>query len=1038
MSVGTNSGLRVSQVGHSNVEADPRIVRSANALRAAGYTISMHGGGSGLPIRPMTPWRKVLTALRLAPVRLMPPLLARPVYWTLPENRRLYRLIVDARPDIIHAHDWDSLPAASRAAKKLGARLIYDCHEHSVGRRRHRLLWRAFFPPYIRALEARHIGSADAVVTISEGLSQQLREEYGLRTPPHVVRSATDLAPMPFRVPDAQKIIVHYHGILTQGRGLRKLVESVRQWPDRYRLRLTGWGQPSAFEKELGALVERLGLRERVEFIPKIPYDMLVAHAHEADIGICFWDAATPQRDFALPNKAFEYLAAGLMLIVGPCADLRCLVDDTKAGITLPDNNPETLSRSLAALPPEQIARHKRNAAEAAHRLGWQKEAEKLLALYERLTPHLECRSNTAPLTATEPAESPGSSTMIQKHSDAADLSAPVSAGSDKEPVLAFEYLAGFVRWLADSDHTVITYDDLAETITHGEEQRELLTWCSRALARGENGILLQYDVDARPDLTMRLLDVHRDHGVPANVMIFNKRLLEDAWPADGGEPLVDLNYRPEFSSLEAFQRAGGVIGYHCNAFDRSGGDMARATEIFHQDVAELRKHLDIRFFSMHGGIVTSDGDCNASMPIAEELSALGLTWVHNGHTVHFHQTWSDGGAAEEDYRKECTDPLDFLCATNIGTRSRLIFHPQYYCDLESRRFDLPVLENYRWVRSTRRAMGAGIDGRRFWAARNSEALESINRFKVLFEPTDGEEPVFVHGVSRSGTTLLVSMFDAHPHGAMAYESYPSYLYRPDGPVIAKEDYIHVYQTLMNCAENDAFNLLDRDPLKGLRLFAAVTSWTGMTVAETGELLRAFLVDKHQVLSVEDALNIIAASARFKVRQMGARFWGTKCEGNFDDYFALWPNACLVYILRHGLDVLASQKTQGAFNPDPETLGRNWRDQYHNFMAYWSRNPDKRIAFVRYEQLVAAAEDTAKRMCAALNFPYHPQMIRQHEKETTLTRNPRGQLSAERVREPIDTSSLERWRTTLTTEEVDAFLRGAGEPIFLEHDFEWR
>lgn len=78
-----------------------------------------------------------------------------------------------------------------------------------------------------------------------------------------------------------------------------------------------------------------------------------------------------------------------------------------------------------------------------------------------------------------------------------------------------------------------------------------------------------------------------------------------------------------------------------------------------------------------------------------------------------------------------------------------------------------------------------------------------------------------------------------------------------------------------------------------------------------------------------------------------------------------------------------------------------------------------------------------REVCEALRFPYHPQMIRQHEEETTLTRNPRGQLSAKRVQEPIDTSSLERWRGTLSREEVAAFLHGAGEEIFLEHDFSW-
>jgi len=77
-------------------------------------------------------------------------------------------------------------------------------------------------------------------------------------------------------------------------------------------------------------------------------------------------------------------------------------------------------------------------------------------------------------------------------------------------------------------------------------------------------------------------------------------------------------------------------------------------------------------------------------------------------------------------------------------------------------------------------------------------------------------------------------------------------------------------------------------------------------------------------------------------------------------------------------------------------------------------------------------------MCEAVGFEFHPQMIRQHEKKTTLSENPRGQLSAERVQQPIDASSIGRWKSILSQEEVDAFLSGCGgSEFFRERGMEW-
>ena len=607
-------------------------------------------------------------------------------------------------------------------------------------------------------------------------------------------------------------------------------------------------------------------------------------------------------------------------------------------------------------------------------------------------------------------------------------------------PRLTLEYLQGLVTWLATSDYAVMSYHDLNGPLQIGDEQQEFSRWIARAESRGEKAILLQYDVDARPDVTARLLDVHIEHGVRANVMIFVLKIFDWKLKREGIVE-YDETYQLDFAKLEAFQKIGGVVGYHCNAFDRAAGDDALALEIFHRDVVELRKHLDVCFFSMHGGHVTADGRCNATMPVASYLNRLGLAWVHNGHSANFHATWSDGSASNPRYRREASDPLDFILSTNAGQRARLLFHPQYYNDSDNARFDFPVLQDQAWVSRTRNSVKEGnFDGCRYWRSRYRTARRSIEQFDELFRQLPREAPIFVSGLSRSGTTLLVSMFDAHPNGAMAYESYPRYLHVPsDDGVLTVEEYIYCYQCLMNYPDNVAFALLDRKPLRNLRTFAAVSSWTGMTTAETGELLRAYLTKHHRILGPRQALEVVAASVRFKVRAEDAAFWGTKCQGNFDDYVALWPKARLIYILRNGLDILASQQTSGAFNPNPKNLGRRWRDSHRNFQTFQSRNPQLHSALVRYEDLVRSPEETMQRVCDEIGLNYHPQMVRQHEMESTLMKSPRGQLSVDRVSQPIDETSVDRWKAQLSDADVSDFIKGCGgTELFKIFGYGWK
>ncbi len=374
---------RVCQVSLSNIDTDPRLQKTISTLEAEGYDVIPVGYGCGIVRGDFDTKAKLLTALCQIPARFVPGL-SHQLYWTRAENQRIYHLICEAKPDIIHAHDWPVLPAAARAASELGARLVYDSHEFGREQLGHRALWRQVYPVYISSLENRNAKLADAVITVSDGCGRLLQEACNLKAPPIIIRNTPHHKVLPFRPTRKDNILVQFNGFFTPGRGLRNLIKSVPLWPEAYRLRLTGWAENKNYFDEITALADRLAAG-RIEFHDKVRADQLLSHSNSADIGVVFADTISAQFEISLPNKLFEYIMSGLMVVVGPGNEMHELVARHDLGITHDTNRPEVLATTFSNLSVQQIDNHKKAALQAAFELSWEREQVKLLETYEIL-----------------------------------------------------------------------------------------------------------------------------------------------------------------------------------------------------------------------------------------------------------------------------------------------------------------------------------------------------------------------------------------------------------------------------------------------------------------------------------------------------------------------------------------------------------------------------------------------------------------------------------------------------------------------------
>lgn len=263
----------------------------------------------------------------------------------------------------------------------------------------------------------------------------------------------------------------------------------------------------------------------------------------------------------------------------------------------------------------------------------------------------------------------------------------PISAGNTPDGAyFPLQYCVDFLEFMRAHDDIIeiVTYKDFPWGTDFDYEHSypgEYQNW-RREIRKGTRNarkiyVLLQHDVDCLPERTMAILREEERLGIPANVMIFN-RLISRQHFRETGE-LLYTDYKLDFSSLRRLQdEQGFVFGYHSNALCRTLFDNKRALAIFTEDVAELRRHLDIRFFSPHGGIKDPAGETNNSLGVPQSLRKS-IRWVNNRYTVRFNGYFSDGGINSPKSEPAKRDLRDFVRTWKPGCRYRVLLHPQYY-----------------------------------------------------------------------------------------------------------------------------------------------------------------------------------------------------------------------------------------------------------------------------------------------------------------------------------------------------------------------
>jgi len=385
---------RLTILSLSTIHQDGRVLREIAFAAREGYEVTVVGWGRlgqdapRVTMRPvqriiLPPAKRAIQAARMLGGRITPRAFEQ-WYWAKPDHRQALQAVMESRPDLIHANEAIALPIAIEAARRTGAKVLFDAHEYSPDHRANTLAWRIMAQPLYTYIIARYAPQADAMITVEAHIARRYEETFGI---PHVdvILNAPAYQPMPFHPVHPQRIRIMHHGGAVRERRMEVMIRALALTDERYSLDFML--MPDSGGGYLNEL-KRLAQSEapgRIRFLDPVTPANIVRTINPYDMGLFLIPPENFSYAMSLPNKFFEFIMAGLAVAVGPSPAMAAIVREYGLGVVAGDFEPAAMAERLNALTPEAIDAMKQRALDAAKTLNAEQEMAKLQAIYARL-----------------------------------------------------------------------------------------------------------------------------------------------------------------------------------------------------------------------------------------------------------------------------------------------------------------------------------------------------------------------------------------------------------------------------------------------------------------------------------------------------------------------------------------------------------------------------------------------------------------------------------------------------------------------------
>lgn len=343
-----------------------RVQKHAMLLAGEGYEVTLIGRetASQLPLP--------LSGLDIE--RIWIPFRKGPLMYILFNFFLFWRLLF-RRYDLCLACDLDTLVPCFLVTRLSGRRLVYDAHEYFTGQ--HGLAERRVKHAIWKWAERRILPKVHHMITVSDSIADMYHREYGVV--PVVIRnvapSVTHLEPHERSAMGASEdeLLVVFQGSgINEGRGARELIKAMTML-ERIRLVFIGSGD---IIDSLRKSARESGAAARIIFLPRMPWEEMMRYTMCCDAGLSLDADTCENQRYSLPNKLFDYIAAGIPVVVSPLPEVASLISRYGCGVVIGEVTPGAIAIALESLRDDRgfLLCLRMKTAEARRELNWEME----------------------------------------------------------------------------------------------------------------------------------------------------------------------------------------------------------------------------------------------------------------------------------------------------------------------------------------------------------------------------------------------------------------------------------------------------------------------------------------------------------------------------------------------------------------------------------------------------------------------------------------------------------------------------------------
>ncbi len=241
------------------------------------------------------------------------------------------------------------------------------------------------------AFETAHARHPDHGFTVSPSLAAALTADYRLEREPTVLLNAPRLRDFDAAArptvreaagigPDAPLIV--YAGGITPLRGIETLVAALSRLPEAHLVLMIAGRSP--YVLSLLDQARAADCAARLHFHPYVDPERISSFMRDATLGVHPL-TRYGNAEVALPNKLFDYLHAGLPVVVSDCRSMADFVRRHGVGRVFAAGDASSLAAAVRAVVADRVAlRAHIGAAGIRDAFCWEREQEPLLEIYRR------------------------------------------------------------------------------------------------------------------------------------------------------------------------------------------------------------------------------------------------------------------------------------------------------------------------------------------------------------------------------------------------------------------------------------------------------------------------------------------------------------------------------------------------------------------------------------------------------------------------------------------------------------------------------